>query len=168
MGSRVSFTESIEIVLQNSIEATSFEKFLILIYPYSLQRRGRCTVTFSASVVFAVVSTVSCGTILLQQTPAQDRGGGGGGFFDNLFTNPFASAPSTPAYNVPDVAGFGMYPLWKFHKFDGLSLRPVPYGVDIGTGLPPVPSPPTYPTGFIPAPNQATPAAPQKTSKSKL
>lgn len=114
----------------------------------------------SATVFGAVLCVANCGAVTLQQTPAQDRGGGGGGgggFMDHLYSlNPFASAPAAPAYNIPDVAGFGMYPLWKFHKFDGLSLRPVPYGVDIGSGLPPPPHPPSYPAGFLNAPNPPT------------
>jgi len=36
-------------------------------------------------------------------------------------------------------AGFGMYPLWKFHKFDGFSLKPVPMNLELGYGIPPPP-----------------------------
>lgn len=52
-------------------------------------------------------------------------GGGGGGWGSEV-------PPSMPG-------GFGMYPLWKFHKFDGFSLRPVPIQLDIGHGIPALP-----------------------------
>jgi hypothetical protein len=84
-----------------------------------------------------------------------------GGMFDSLFGGGGGGAAPEP--EVP--SGFGMYPLWKFHKFDGFSLRPVPVQLDVGHGIPTPPSsvmpapPPPPPAPYTPPPAPYSPPA---------